>query len=460
MRRFLKKGSVLKTLASIEIGVVIIIAIGALTAWGTLVEAHYNDAAAAQKLVYHSYWMYGVMIALATCLIAVMIDRWPWQQKHTGFVLAHIGILIIMIGSLVTRYFGIDGSMQLEPGGSSRVVLLTDPVLTVSASMGDMSFRRVFEKSVDFFVQRPTPAKPYEIPLPGGNVKILEYLPYAFLDEKVVASEREFTGGAIRFQLQNPKVSLTEWLVQPAPGRVAIKNLGPAQVILAHEPQMSAVGRNCIVLVPIKDSDELDYEIHTARDPKAVKRGRVRPGDTLETGWMGLVFRMLKYLPHAEEQISFKPTHQMTPMTTSALRLSYGGQEHWLGFGSRLRLFSDQAVYVIQYRNTHIELDFDIHLKEFKVGRYPGTIRAASYESLVAVPGPGDVTISMNEPLKTRGYTFYQASFQEDEQRRPIASILSVNWDPGRWIKYLGSLLIVFGTIHLFYFKRRVAKGK
>jgi cytochrome c biogenesis protein ResB len=59
----------------------------------------------------------------------------------------------------------------------------------------------------------------------------------------------------------------------------------------------------------------------------------------------------------------------------------------------------------------------------------------------------------MNEPLKHNGFTFYQASFQENQTGEATTSILSVNKDPGRWIKYLGSFLIVLGTIVMFYFK-------
>ncbi len=68
---------ILKFLASLQLAVIIILALGGLTAWGTFVEAQYGDAVAAQKLVYHSPWMYSVMILLATCLTAVMVDRWP-----------------------------------------------------------------------------------------------------------------------------------------------------------------------------------------------------------------------------------------------------------------------------------------------------------------------------------------------------------------------------------------------
>ncbi len=116
-------------------------------------------------------------------------------------------------------------------------------------------------------------------------------------------------------------------------------------------------------------------------------------------------------------------------------------------------------MYIVSYGNRRLPLDFKMTLKKFDVGRYQGTMRASSYQSVVSVPGVGDdITISMNEPLKHAGFTFYQASFQEDQMGKPVASIFSVNYDPGRWIKYLGSLLIVLGSMHLFYRRWKMAK--
>ena len=86
----------MQRLASIQLAVVIIALLGIVTAWGTIVEAIYSDSTAAQKIVYHSVWMYAVLIMLAINLIAVMIDRYPWKKETFGFVLAHIGLLVLM----------------------------------------------------------------------------------------------------------------------------------------------------------------------------------------------------------------------------------------------------------------------------------------------------------------------------------------------------------------------------
>jgi hypothetical protein len=340
-------------------------------------------------------------------------------------------------------------------------VLIDETILAVYASLGDDGgFRKLFEKKVDFFNDRPSTEHPFSLAIDSGNAKITEFYPYAFREEKVVESTRETNGAAVRFQLQNPRVSLTEWLVQPGPGREVAKNLGPAQVILTTATTTHCEGRNCLVLRPPHQGEALEYEIHTAREPNKIKRGTISSGESLDTGWMGLVLRILKFMPHATEEVTFQRSEQATPMSMPAIKVNFNGIDQWLGINSMIRLFTDQAAYILTYGNERRDVGFELSLKDFTVGRYPGTLRAASYSSQVMVPGVGETTISMNEPLKHEGYTFYQSSFQEDpDTGRPIASVFSVNRDPGRWIKYLGCLLIVFGIIHLFYFKRKSARS-
>ena len=86
-------------------------------------------------------------------------------------------------------------------------------------------------------------------------------------------------------------------------------------------------------------------------------------------------------------------------------------------------------------------------------------MKAANYESVVTAEGK-DVLISMNEPMKRNGLTFYQSSFRDDEMGNPTHSVLSVNKDPGRFVKYFGCLLIALGTITLFWFRKRGHKWR
>ncbi len=461
--------------------VVIILSLATLIAWGTFVEARF-DASIAQKIVYHSIWMTLIMGSLILTLIAVMIDRWPWQAKHTGFVCAHIGIIVLIGGSVITQYYGVDGSMAFGIGEKSKKIVVSDQDFVVYSLPTDRApiklydYRGATGNEVDFYIHRPE-KDPLHIVLPDAVVDVVEFLPFALRDDKIVTSESVDDGPAVRFQLTNANVNLTDWVGGQPGKREAIKDLGPAQIILTNEnPDMR--GKFAIVLTPI-DSEKLKYAIYSRSDPNNIKRGTANAGDVLDTGWMNMKLRIFKFMPHAREHTKFVALDRPTPLTAPALKLIFkenGAQakpiEHWLQLNSPLRLFTASSAYAISYANRSILLDFNLQLTNFSVGRYPGTNRAASYESVVtleekgarradashpiSVAGPqivDHIKISMNEPLKYGGFTFYQSSFQEDETGRPTMSILSVNRDPGRWIKYLGALIIVLGIMHLFYYK-------
>ena len=68
----------------------------------------------------------------------------------------------------------------------------------------------------------------------------------------------------------------------------------------------------------------------------------------------------------------------------------------------------------------------------------------------------------MNQPLRHKGYTFYQSSYIEDDNKE--ISVLAVVKNLGRALPYLSSLIICIGLlIHIFYSNRvlsiRIKKG-
>ncbi len=98
-------------------------------------------------------------------------------------------------------------------------------------------------------------------------------------------------------------------------------------------------------------------------------------------------------------------------------------------------------------REQHV-LPFEIELKDFKRDLHPGTDMARGFSSDVIVKDNGTewpAVISMNEPLRYKGYTFYQASFSI----RPDGefSVLSVVQNKGRVFPYIAGALLMVGLI-------------
>lgn len=223
---------ILKFLASIKLAVPIIIALGVLTAAGTIVEAMYN-AEIAGKLVYKTTWMFLVMGALSVNLIAVMVDRWPWKARHVPFLLAHVGLLLLLAGSVMTMKWGLDGSMRVGVGERNRWVTVPVTDLTLWASFDGSKFTRLFEREVDFFMNRPE-KNPIAIETDAGPIKIIGYKPFVLPSRHVVSTQDERVGSGVRFQMQNDRVNVIEWLVQDRPGEPKSYDFGPAQMVLGR----------------------------------------------------------------------------------------------------------------------------------------------------------------------------------------------------------------------------------
>jgi hypothetical protein len=453
MKNYPKIKKFIRFFSSLKLAVVTIITLGIYTAYGTITEARY-DMMTAQKLVYHSWFMYFILGFLCFILAMVMIDRWPWKRHQLGFVMAHIGLITLLYGSVMTMYWGIDGSMSFGIGQSAGGIVVDDIDLLVFGSMDGINYKNLHADKVDFFMKRPSKQNPYRVKLSPTDLVIDDYAPYAFVERKVVPRPGTNKGAGLRFQLQNKFANSIEWIVQRQDMRGATSQFGPLTLVLVTGDYQWQGGGNEIVLFTQGDKPELKYKVFSKKDGKEVKSGKLKVGDEIVTPWMGMTFKVINYYPRAEEETTVNSREFPTPLTTQAIKVNFNNESRWLPLNQPLRFFTGTEAYVVEYRNRELNLGFDLHLKEFKMGTYQGTSKASSYQSLVGVPGVGDVVISMNEPLKHKGFTFYQSSFQTDPGTgKPTASILSVNRDPGRFVKYLGSIFIVLGSTLMFHYR-------
>lgn len=171
-------------------------------------------------------------------------------------------------------------------------------------------------------------------------------------------------------------------------------------------------------------------------------------------------------LSHARREVSFYPLElgpgeQRTAEPAVLVRFSTGGktEEIWLQrnhpeFG-QTQIQTQQGPIEIRFGNESLPLGFSLQLIRFQRGLNPGSMGDASFSSRVRLIDSRqrideERVISMNEPLTHGRYTFYQSSFQELGDGKS-ASILSVAYDPGRFLKYFGSLMICVGIAVMFY---------
>jgi cytochrome c biogenesis protein ResB len=108
------------------------------------------------------------------------------------------------------------------------------------------------------------------------------------------------------------------------------------------------------------------------------------------------------------------------------------------------------SFYDVMYGNKRVPLEFSVTLKDFEIGRYPGTMRPRSFESQItfvdsASGGKVNRVVSMNHPTEFGGYMFYQSSYQEQGEK--MVSVLSVSRDPGQPIVFVGYVGTLAGML-------------
>lgn len=449
---------------SFQLGIPVIAALMILIIWGTLVESRY-DARTAEKVVYQSWMMFTVMGLLVYNLVIVMVDRLPWKPGHYPFILVHIGIITMIYGGWVTQKFGLDGSLSVPIQKSNGMVTVSKTDFTIYATFDGAKYTKIYDKEVDFFNKKISEDQPVRFNLdldPTQDLKIVKYIPYARATQKIIKSLDPAAGSSVKFQLSNANVQQMETLTQVNKNKVAETTLGLLNLYLGYNQKV--LGRknphlNEVYFNPL-NADQVEYALFSKNEEKPYKKGVATIGDVIPTTWMGLEIRMMDYLQAAKQDWQVTEMERPTPLTTEAIQVVFNGKPEWLLLNDTVKVFTDKVAYIMAYHNRQIPLDFKVHLDKFEVTHYQGTTKAMEYASRVTVKKDNQdllaSPISMNEPMKFAGYTFYQASFEKDEKTgEPVASVFSVNRDPGRGIKYFGSIILVVGIVWLFYQRRK-----
>jgi hypothetical protein len=104
-----------EALASLTLAVVLISALAATLALTTILDSWYGNEAA-QFGVYRTTWFAALLMLLGVNVLCAALIRLPWKQYQTGFVITHLGILVLLAGCFLTRLGHIDAQMHIFEG--------------------------------------------------------------------------------------------------------------------------------------------------------------------------------------------------------------------------------------------------------------------------------------------------------------------------------------------------------
>jgi len=180
--------------------------------------------------------------------------------------------------------------------------------------------------------------------------------------------------------------------------------------------------------------------------------------------WMGFKIELMDYFEDkypVMRPFYVKPIQDDGKMISGELKaveVEIDGKSFWVNSQEPISYLKDDEKIVFELGKKSIQLPYEITLDRFKMDKDPGTNNPASFESFITLflgdQGSQKHHVYMNHPLKKDNFTFYQASYFELNPNQ-FGSVLSVNFDPGRSLKYFASFLIVIGSIWHFGLRRK-----
>jgi cytochrome c-type biogenesis protein CcsB len=168
---------------------------------------------------------------------------------------------------------------------------------------------------------------------------------------------------------------------------------------------------------------------------------------------VNVVASLVSYFPWGRFRIGYLVTHASLVLILVGALATYAFKTEgtlmlWEGTSGNVIEQVDHGAVVARHT-----LPFSVHLVDFQIDRYPGTMRPAMFRSHVVVTdlatgARSAEAVWMNHPLSASGYKVFQSSYQQDGGRE--ASVFSVSKDPGQPIAFIGYTLLVVGMTIVF----------
>ncbi|MBI1371273.1 MAG: hypothetical protein GC159_00720 [Phycisphaera sp.] len=403
----------------------IILAVGLGLTWLALSGVFAQEVAATEGAAFWRVLWRLVQGGIGAVVLAAAC--WLLFYKRAGIVLLHGGIILMLVGELVTGLFAVESTMTLAEGETSNFV---------DASL-------VSELAV---IDKTDPDNVHVVVVPQSKLKWSESTGQTISDDRLPfdvkvdtymensSQPREIAGlKADKQQLEGVLAGVVGDTPTDKARRTALtgrlKEID--DTLAAPNPATAGSGKDMIL---VERREGTGVSINQSRDFPSMYATFIdkTSGEPIGT---------------------YLLTHWFDPNMTSRQwdnpqTITAGGKD-----------------YTLYLRPKRLYKPFSVHLIDFRHELYPGTQTPKDFSSQVRLVDPEHgvdrtVRIWMNNPLRYRGLTFYQSSFLGDDSGTILQVVDNVGW----MIPYVSCMIVAMGMMMhfcmgLYEFLRKRAKA-
>ena len=338
-------------------------------------ESRYSTWAA-KHYVYSTWWFAAFFCSLGTNVLCSALSRYPWKKHQTGFVITHSGILLILLGSLVTQQWETTARSALpreSPGRSSR---RTNPPFTPRTGR----IRPRFFRPVSL---RGARARTIRKPGNWDNGGLALVNQYYFNAQKKVQAQAPEAGQkgvpAVHVVLASSFVNQDQWffLGDKDYGQI---DLGPASVYYVTLADWRAKLRSSarffppnVLAILAKPGGTLEYQ--TRHRGQWVPIQPLTVGVDNATGWMDMQFRVVEKrdsgVPGGTIRSSALP-EQRDPEPALHYEVLFGTERHegWIGYENQQSFTLGGKPFAVAFGPRQHPLTFRGATGQVQLGRW------------------------------------------------------------------------------------------
>jgi len=413
--------SIFRFLGSMYFAIGLILILAVVMAWATFLGMQFGDDASAWG-VYHANWFLTLCGLLGLSVLVSALLRWPWKKYQTGFLVTHLGILVLLAGCWIDFKFGQSAFLTVAEGETNSVAVCPGDVHF------DLRWTLAGAKEGEKGQHETLPLNPGPFSWRFYGQKAgLPSAPWNWVG-------RNHAGDVLKAgNPAKPKIEVLDWL-----------RLGTAA---AGQEEPKAV-------------ESFAWEVAQAGgNPKnaALSTGEMKRQTMGWTSWV----KIRVTLEGETKESWLRQFDYFTP----------DGLERNTPSEAERTLFTFQSkkgsrVQLIYAQNT-VALNFGVRLDRFNNRLDPGTSTASHYSSDVTILDR-KMNVSMNQPLDisepqtgqvwrlfqtSYGGPFLNRSASVGQREQFYTSTFTLHYSPGRGLLYLGCLLVVLGIGIMFSMK-------
>ncbi len=284
---------------ALKLAVFLIVVLASILICSTLYES-FESTELAQRFVYTTWWFDFFLTLFALNVFCAVVLRWPFERRHTGFIVTHLGLLLICLGSGINRHMGIEGQMYLTEGDALDEMTLGERVVEVGLTGADS-----YRLPADEFKLKDRIGKPFHLGDSGFYLTFLEWTNGVNRKLKIADSGTPERNPAVVFEIKSEMAGFHEeqtliyddasnpdsriWSLGPAKFRLLMA-LSDAEEKMLLKPPSQAEAK-----------EDIPYLVVEVPDVKAPVRIPVRLGknDSTDLPSINAKIKIVNYFPNA-----------------------------------------------------------------------------------------------------------------------------------------------------------------